>query len=510
MQLAEQVGQMLMAGFHGLKAPEYILEWLAEGRIGGVILFARNVDTPQQVASLCEQLHVAAKYPLLIGIDQEGGAVARLREGFTQSPGAMALAATDDLQLTEQVSQVLGREMAALGINWTFAPAVDISYNKANPTVGVRSFGKDKETVSHFAAAAVRGFQEGGVAACAKHFPGLGDTAIDTHLALARVDASVSHVIANDLMPYRATIDAGLATVMTTHTLFTQLDAELPATLSPVVIETLLRGELGFDGVVTTDCLEMRAIADHYGAGESAVLAMLAGVDVILFSHTRSMQEAAYEAMLAAAQSGRVPDTIIADANRRIAQLKAQFPAEVGDLSVIRSDAHLDLVAQASRQALVMLKNDAIIPLQSNQRVGVIEFASYLDSNVVEAGGQTGLCEQFRHALPDTQTLTLRVSALDNHARAQAQQLAQNSDVLIVATRNAHLLAGELELAQQLLDQAERSILLALRNPYDAEMLSADAVLCTLGDAEPSLHAVVDAVLGQLMPSGKLPVVVGV
>lgn len=226
--IEDRVGQMLMAGFNGLTAPDYILDWLREGRLGGIILFARNVDSPAQLAALTTQLHQAAKYPLLIGIDQEGGTVARMREGFTESPGAMALASIrdDNEAVTESVSGVLAQEMRALGINWNYAPTVDISYNAANPSVGTRSFGSRPEQVAALAAAAVRGFQGAGVAACAKHFPGLGDTALDTHLHLPRLDASLERLLAVDLLPYRQAVASGLATIMTTHTIFTELDAD--------------------------------------------------------------------------------------------------------------------------------------------------------------------------------------------------------------------------------------------------------------------------------------------
>lgn len=506
MQLADKVGQMLMVGFQGLEAPQHILDWLAEGKIGGVILFARNAESPEQVANLCKQLHQSAKYPILIGIDQEGGSVTRLRDGFIESPGAMALSATGDEIITEKTSKILAEEMATVGINWTFAPAVDITYNKDNPTVGVRSFGSDKETVSQFASATVRGFQSGNVAACAKHFPGLGDTAIDTHLALATLDFPLEQVIFNDLLPYRVALDSGLATIMTTHTVIPELDSDFPATLSPVVINKLLRDELGFEGVVTTDCMEMKAIADNFGTGESAVLAMLAGVDIVLFSHTKDMQETAYRAMIEAAESGRVPETIIDAANQRIAKLKAQFVAEVGDISTLRSEDNLNLVNNAAEKAVVMLKNKGMIPLDTEKRIGVIEFAGSLDSIAVEAGGLTGLIEKFKLAVPSADTLAIRVGEEDESTREKAEQLARDCDILIVATRNAHMYPSECELAKSVLAIAEKTILLVLRNPYDADGMNADAILCTCGDAEPSLYAVVSAVIGDFVPSGKLPV----
>ena len=179
--LAEKIGQLMMVGFEGLKPPRHILRWLASGRIGGVYLFARNVASPAQVKRLIADCRAAAKQPILVGIDQEGGAVARLRDGFTESPGAMALGAGGDRQLTEEIAYMMGRELAALGVNWNLAPVADIAHQRDNPSIGTRSFGRDPRLVSEMVAAQIRGFQRAGVAATAKHFPGLGNTIIDTH-----------------------------------------------------------------------------------------------------------------------------------------------------------------------------------------------------------------------------------------------------------------------------------------------------------------------------------------
>ncbi len=306
LSLEEKIGQMCMVGFHGLQPPDYILDWLAIGRIGGVILFSRNIESPAQVAALTRACHDAAKSPILVAIDQEGGSVARLHDGFTQSPGAMALGAAGSDDLAFRVSKMLATEMHTLGINWDYAPVLDIAYDISNPSVGTRSLGTDKHDVSRLASAEIRGFQAGGVAACAKHFPGLGNTPVDTHEALAVIDVPFDFLLENDLVPFRLAIEVGVATMMMTHVTFSALDTQYPASLSPAVTETLLRDKLGFTGVATTDCMEMRAVSDHYTPGESAVLAALAGQDLILFSHTRASQEAAYEGLLTAAQSGRL------------------------------------------------------------------------------------------------------------------------------------------------------------------------------------------------------------
>ncbi len=499
--LETRVGQMLFVGFEGLQAPDYLLDWLRAGRIGGVILFARNVESPAQLAALTDTLQANAPYGVIISIDQEGGTVARLREGFTESPGAMALAsARDGERLIEAMSGVLAAELRALGIHWNYAPVVDISYYADNPSMGTRTFGSDPETVSVMAAAAVRGFQAGGIATSPKHFPSAGHTAIDTHIALPALDTSLDHLRAIDMMPYRAAIAAGAASVMVTHVLYRALDAEYPCTLSPIVVHKLLRGELGYDGVVTTDCLEMQAITHHYGAAESAVLAALAGIDAILFSHTRERQEAAYDALLGTARSGRLPQSVIDDANRRLTAFKDRYVVPRADLSAIRAPEHLALADEAARAGTTLLRAGTALPLRG--RVGVVEFASAHESGIGEVDGLTGFSRLLRERLPDAEVVIVYGANFTDEALA----LAARVDTLVLATRSAHLNEAKTRFAQSLIDAAKTTILVALRNPHDAAALvGAETILCTCGDSVPSLGAAVAALLGDYVPTGTLP-----
>jgi beta-N-acetylhexosaminidase len=510
LSLEEKIGQKCMVGFDGFEPPDYILEWLSRGQIGGVILFSRNIHSPEQVAKLTSACHAAARHPILIGIDQEGGTVARLHEGFTQSPGAMALGAAGSAELAYEMSYVLGTELRALGINWNYAPVVDVTHDISNPSVGCRSLGSDKEAVSRLAEAEVRGFQGSGVAASAKHFPGLGNTPVDTHEALAVISGSVDYLWEHDLVPFRAAVKAGVATVMTTHVKFEVLDSEHPATLSREIVTKLLRDEIGFAGVAATDCMEMKAVTDHYGAGESAVLAALAGQDLILFSHTRSYQEAAYDDLLEAARSGRLPLQQIDESVGRIQVLKAQYAvSKLPTLDVIRRPEHLQTAQTAARAGVVLLKSaPELFPLKGDgQGVGVIEFASYLESRVAEEGGQTGFERLLRKRLPAIESASLRAAEPNPKSLGRARQLAQEAVVLVVATRSAHLIPEQLAMAQEFMGSAKRIILLCLRNPFDVDALpGADVVICTCGDSAPSVEAAVDALLGTFTPTGRLPV----
>ena len=506
--MADRVGQMIMGGFHGLTPPPYLLEWLQEGRLGGVILFSRNVESPTQLAELVASLQAAAKFPLLISIDQEGGTVARLRETFTESPGAMALASgtNDSDGMVQAADAVLGQEMKALGINWTYAPVVDLFYNAQNPSLGTRSFGNDAESVAGYAAAAVRGFQEQGVSACVKHFPGLGNTAIDTHEALPRLKTSLEHLRVIDMMPYRSAVAAGVGSIMTTHTIFEAIDPEYPVPLSEHVIHRLIRDELGFDGVVTSDCMEMKAIDDHYEVAEATVRAARAGVDIILYSHTPEKQAQAYDALLKAVEVGNVPEEVVVRASERVRKLKERFPSQAPQLEDVLQEASLQVMENAARAGITQLRvQEGVLPLSLDAGIGLlVEFSSMVESIVQESVQASDFATIMQKVLPNLQSITLPMNPTSAH-QSQIDNIPY--DYLIIAVRNAYLDDAQAAFVRQLATQNEHPvILLALRNPHDALLISDGTVLCSAGDSVPSLYAIRDALTGEFTPTGRLPI----
>ncbi len=507
--LAERVGQLMMVGFEGLEPPPHILAWLARGRIGGIYLFARNIQSPAQVKRLIANCRAAAKHPILVGIDQEGGIVARLREGFSESPGAMALGASGDPQLAEDVAFMLGREMAALGINWNFAPVADIAHQRDNPSVGVRAVGSDPRLVSDIVEAQIRGFQRAGLAATVKHFPGLGNTVIDTHDAPARILGALSYLYAEDLMPFRAAITAGVGCVMLTHVVYEELESELPATLSPRVVDGLLRKELGFDGAVCTDCMEMKAITDAFGRGESAVLALLAGADLVLFSHSRQSQEEAYDAVLKAALSGRISEERVDLSVSRVEALKRRFPLHtIPPLEIIGCEAHRSLARDAARAGTVLIKRGSAVPLNaSSKQIVLIEFSSQPSPDAGETNSQSRFASLLSRRIPRVACHLVDPTADFAEDTLDLSDILSEAETAILVTRNAHMQPAQRRLAQFVCDAAHQAILVCARNPYDAGIIhGADSVLCANGDSCPSLEAAVDAICGDYSPNGKLTV----
>ena len=503
--IEEKLGQMLIVGFQGCEAPSYIIDWLKEGRIGGIILFARNIDTPRQLEALTQTLQQAAKYPILIAIDQEGGTVARLRAGFTESPGAMALGAADDPHLTSQVSGILATELRAIGVNWNLAPAIDVTHNIHNPSVGTRSLGADPEHVARHAVAQIKGFQEKGVAATAKHFPGKANTPLDPHEDLPVIEGNFDQMWKWDLVPFRAACNAGVAAVMITHVQFKDMEPTYPSTMSRRIIQELLREKIGFRGLVTTDCMEMKAVTNRYGPGESAVQAAIAGANTILFSHTRECQEAAYDALLEAAQSGRLPLKQIDSSVRCINEMKKRYPTyPKPPLTVIRHPTHLETMRRAARAGTVLLREKpGTIPLLEKY-VGLIEFASHLEKEKITQDTETAFATILKKRLPDLLSTWLDPTSPTKEQLQSSDKLAEAAETIIIATRNAHLNPEQREVAEKHLSQY--SLLVCLRNPYDAGILDADTTLITLGDSTPSLHAAADALLGDYKPTGKINV----
>ncbi|MGH3171596.1 MAG: glycoside hydrolase family 3 protein [Trebonia sp.] len=328
-QLADQV---LIPPFRGTTAPAWLLSAL-EGGLAGVTLFAPNMEAgADALAALTASLRAVAG-DVLVAADEEGGDVTRVWYGNgSPYPGNAALGAVDDVTLTEQVHAAIGRDLAALGINFDLAPCLDVLAAPLNPVVGTRSFGAVPDLVARHGVAAVRGLQSAGVAACAKHFPGHGSTVQDSHAALAVVEGVMTDVMTRDLPPFRAAIEAGVLTVMPGHLRVPELTGDLPASLSAAAI-ALLRGDLGFTGVVATDALEMRAVADPYGVPGASVRALAAGCDLLCLGRDVGQEGylAARAAIVAAVRSGELPGSRLEEAATRVAGLRARLAAQRAD-----------------------------------------------------------------------------------------------------------------------------------------------------------------------------------
>jgi len=357
-EAVRRAGQRLMAGFEGHEASPDIRTLIRDYGVGHVILFARNVAEPEQVADLVRELQGVARdaghdLPLFVAVDQEGGRVARLREPWTVWPPLRALGRVGSEELAREMGRSLAKELLACGIRWDLAPVVDVDSNPKNPVIGDRAFGDDPSLVGKLGAAFIQGIQSGGVAACAKHFPGHGDTDKDSHHELPVVAHSRSRLHEVELPPFEAAVTADVASVMSAHVLVPDYDETRPATLSPTVL-ALLREGMKYAGVIVSDDLEMKAIAARWGAGEAAVLAAEAGCDVLCVCRSHDAQVEAIEALVRAFESDRFGKPDPDEPGLRIRRMKERFllPFRVPDRKAARQAAGVgESVALARRIA---------------------------------------------------------------------------------------------------------------------------------------------------------------
>jgi beta-N-acetylhexosaminidase len=439
---------VLQPGFTGTSAPSWLLRRLGEG-LASVGLFGRNIASPGQVAALTAQLR-AERDDVLVAIDEEGGDVTRLEVRTGSSfPGNHALGAVDDVALTEAVAHELGRRLAACGVNFNWAPAADINSDPGNPVIGVRSFGADTALVARHTAAYVTGLQSAGVAACTKHFPGHGDTAVDSHHAMPRIDAEPSVLDSRELAPFRAAVAAGSRAVMSAHILVPALDPAHPATLSRRVLTGLLREELGFDGLIVTDGMEMRAISATYGIERGSVLAIAAGADAICVGGGLADEATVLrlrDALVTAVRSGELPEERLADAAARVRALaswttsaKASAPAGTppqppGSLSptptATADSTGTEIGLVAARRALTVTRGRHYAPVTEAPYV-----AAFTPVANIAVGDETpwGVAAELRRTLPGTET----GSFTGEGAGAEALTAAGSRRVVAVV-RDAH------------------------------------------------------------------------
>jgi beta-N-acetylhexosaminidase len=347
--LRRDIGQLLIGSLPSTTIPGELRSLAREFSLGGIILFARNIEAPEQVAELSHDIQsLSSGTPLWVSVDQEGGRVARLRAPFTEWPPMAVLGRSGDVALASRFASALAAELRAVGITLDFAPVLDIHTNPKNPVIGDRALAEDAAMVGRLGTAIVRALQDGGVAACGKHFPGHGDTSVDSHVELPLVEHPPDRIRRVECVPFRDAIAAGVAFIMTAHVLVQSLDGEKPATLSRRIVYDLLRQELGFDGVILSDDLEMKALAATYAVPDAAVEAIAAGCDGVLVCRALvqdrgrdiEAQVEVLEALIHAVEDGRIPYKRVEDALTRQRRVKERFLAA----AIAPGARHLDRV----------------------------------------------------------------------------------------------------------------------------------------------------------------------
>lgn len=515
MARAESIGHRLLLWFRGMEAPPELLALIGRRPIGGVTLFRHlNGAQPARVRALTEALQAAARAagepPLLICADQEGGQLVAL-EGMTAFPGNMALGATGDATLAWRVGAALGRELAAVGVNVNYAPVCDVNLNPANPVIGVRSFGENPALVGQLAAALVEGLQANGVAATAKHFPGHGDTASDSHHGLGVLRHSTERLRSVELPPFTAAIHAGARLVMSAHLALPAITGrdDLPATLASALLRDLLRGELGFRGVVVSDALNMAGFGAGAAFGESVARAAAAGVDLLLLAEPNDHEEA-YRALAVTGDGAKEAWESVA----RVLALKRWLAEQVQpELTVVGCAEHRALAGEVAARAVTLVRDRAgLLPLRLAEGVRVVVVTpepADLTPADTSSYERCELGEAVRRRHGRTDALMIPADPVPTEVAALAERLA-GYDLVIAGTISATTRPGQAALVSELLRRGVPLIAAALRLPYDlAAYPAAPTFLCTYTILQPAMEALADVLFGNAPAPGRLPITIG-
>ncbi|MFD4522379.1 glycoside hydrolase family 3 protein [Streptomyces sp. NPDC058470] len=536
MTLEEKVGQLFVMRVYGhsATAPDQAdidanlkeigvrtaAELIARYRVGGIIYFAwaHNTRDPHQIAALSNGIQQASLaqprgLPVLISTDQEHGIVARVGKPATLLPGAMALGAGGSRGDARTAGRIAGVELHALGIRQDYAPVADVNVNPANPVIGVRSFGADPDAVAELVAAQVTGYQGAGVASTAKHFPGHGDTAVDSHYGFPVITHSRELWETLDATPFRAAIRAGIDSIMTAHIMVPALDGSGdPATLSPTILTGILRGELGYDGLVVTDSLGMEGVRTKYGDDRVPVLALKAGVDQLLNPPSLDI---AWNAVLRAVRGGELTEARLDESILRVLRLKSKlgllrnpYVTDAGVDRAVGTAAHLRTADRIAERTTTLLVNEEdLLPLSRRRFPKVLVVGADPASPSGTDGPPTRVLATALTELGFSATALSTGTAPSAATIARAVAAAGDADAVVVGTYNVTATSSQKTLVAQLLATGVPVIAVAIRNPYDvAQLPDVPAYLAAYSWTDVELRAAARVIAGRAEPRGGLPV----
>jgi beta-N-acetylhexosaminidase len=517
MTTKQKIGQCFGIGFSGTSVSDDLRRLVREYKVGNVILFRDNIESSAQVKALCRDIQKLVRdetgYPAFIAIDQEGGAVTRLPDDMVNVPGAMALAASGNADNVALAARITAAELRRIGVNLNLAPVLDVNCNKDNPVIGNRSFAPNAADAASFAAAAVKAFNEEGLMCCGKHFPGHGDTAVDSHLDLPLVDRSLDELEARELIPFREAIAAGIPAIMTTHILFPQIENEkLPATMSGKILKGLLRERMGFTGLIISDAMEMRAIKDYYGIPKGCALALAAGVDIVYVCHESSDMEAGLREITAACEDGRIDAKELDASAERVLRYKERYGSfgfNAGEDSIEEINRRKEQNAALMRSALAAREKGKAPPPLGDKPFFVGSLAYRASIASAKPTASLSFAPWFAEKLGGN----FRETAVN----PEAEEIASVVSALLTATSivlgmvNGSFNRGQIELACALSKAAQQKkipfMVVSLRNSWDFSLLPQGVYGMVAWEYSlKSFEAVAAALRGEFTPSGNLPV----
>lgn len=489
----------LMVSFRGTNVPEDVLRLVEQGEVAAICLFTFNVESPTQLRALTQSIYDAAKkgnQPTpIIGIDQEGGQLIAIRGGATELPGNMALGATRSPELAEQAGRVLARELLAMGVNMNFAPSLDVNVNPLNPVIGIRSFGDNPQLVAELGAAQIRGMQAEGVIATAKHFPGHGDTSVDSHLGVPVVAHDFERLQEVEIAPFRRAIEEDVTAIMSSHIQYDAIDPELVATISPRILTNLLRQELHYAGLIVTDAMDMHAVA-RLGTDASITSALKAGADLIILGHVPDQ----------VALVGRMKPSLNHASIARIQQVQQKLPTVLPDLSLVGAAEHLTIAQEIADRSITLVHDTPKrLPLGYESLAVVTVTPKNLTPADTSADATIRLAEAIQKRRPEAVAFSLPYQAGVDEVRALLESTSE-FDRVIVGTIAADQDRSQADFVNGLIARGQKHIVVALRTPYDVVAFpQVETYLCAYGLRDVTTEAVARVLFGEIEATGVLP-----
>lgn len=522
----EKAGQLMVFGFNGYTMTDAVRKMIHENQLGALILFSRNIESAQQLHQLTMNLQVEAKkaglsHPLLICTDQENGEVRRLTAGATLFPGSMLIGATGRSDYAFDIGKQTGEELWNSGINWNLAPVVDVAINPDNPVINSRSFGGNPCKVAEMGVAFMKGTQEAGVIPTLKHFPGHGDTNIDSHLDLPVISHSLERLERVELYPFRKCIEEGADVIMTAHICFPAIESQygLPATLSYKVLTGLLRKKMGFQGVITTDCMEMQAISKFFGTAKGAAMALKAGADLVMVSHTYEKQRDAIDEVVLAVNNHQLSELKMDQSIQRVRKLKEkylswQIALQREKIDVYKEqvllERHRKTALNVYKEGITIVRNHQnLLPLSDPGKVLFLYDDTFCLTNVEDKKGSLCFFEEIIHRLDSDAVVSCKSDPLFSYWKQKIRN--NDTDFHAVVILTAEMLGNEDQLAWvNQLNAACPVVVIAAKGPYILRHLVATATcLCTYERSKPVLELAIQSIFGRIEVSGQLPVNLG-
>lgn len=513
MNLKTQLGQMIMFGFKGTQPTEDVIRLVKEYKAGNIILFHYNIESASQLKQLCQTLRELITeetgHPPFIAIDQEGGVVSRVPSDAAKFPSAMAVSSTGNPENAFTAGLITAQELAEMGITMNMAPSMDINTNPNNPVIGVRSYGDTAETVTAYGVEALKGAMQGGTMPVIKHFPGHGDTEVDSHVGLPRVEKTFDELMQCELIPFVAGINAGAPCVMTSHILFPEIEKEeLPATMSPAVLQGVLRQKLGFKGLIVSDCLEMDAVKEFYGTPEGYLLALRAGVDLPCVSHTASLVERSLNIAAEAAEKDEELRKIIEEGSARVVQSKQKWAAGGKAGTKVGSPEHLAAAKQMYNGSISRAGQNTKMPKVDENTL----FAGSLAYRTTLASSPLDETESFAKELAERFNAKAIITPPNpsDEEIAEAVSQAAAGQTVVFGSYNGHINTGQIKLANAFAEKGCNLIAVALRNPYDLTDISEKAYKLAAFQYDENTFDAVENILRGNAPKGILSVNLGI